>query len=289
MTALVPRGTPIAVVAPSGRWNPAKFEAGLAVLRDAGHDVHVLSDEQHTFRYLAADDATRARWLTHALTSPDYGAVWAVRGGYGITRLLELLPFEHLDSRPVIGFSDLTPLMEALRVRCGTVSVHGPVVHSLASAPEAAQAHLFDLLEGHPTAPLAGETWVRGRAEGLLVGGNLAMLAATCGTPWQVDTAGAILAIEDVGEAPYRIDRMLTQLRQAGVFDGVAGLALGTWAGCAAPEDADWSLDDVLRDLTSDLGVPVVAGLPFGHVADHRAFPIGAHGVLDEGTLAWTL
>jgi muramoyltetrapeptide carboxypeptidase len=169
----------------------------------------------------------------------------------------------------------------------GGVNIHGPVLHSLASTDEGDRRSLFDLLSGRPLAALHGEVWVSGHASGPLVGGNLSMIAATCGTPWQLDARGALLFLEDVGEAPYRIDRMLQQLRDAGVFEGVAGLLLGTWDGCAAPSGAGWTLEDVLREAVDDLGVPVLAGLPFGHGARNHPLPIGAIATLDGARLVF--
>lgn len=283
--ALLPRGAPIGVIAPAGAWDDARLQAGLTLLRDHGHHPVLLEGPPAFHRYLAAPDDRRLERLVHALTDPSLAAVWAVRGGYGVTRLLGRIPWERLPPRLTLGFSDLTPLLDQLERRCGSPALHGPVVHSLAgSAPEALD-HLFRMLEGRPVEPLEGEVWVDGRAEGPLRGGNLSLLAATCGTPWQVDARGAILVLEDVSEPAYKIDRMLQQLHDAGVLRGVAGVALGRWAGCRAGET--WTLKEVLLDQLAGLGVPVLAELPIGHVDDNRAFPVGTVARIEAGKLSW--
>ena len=259
----------------------------LALARAAGHELVCLPELQLPHRYLAAPDAHRLARLVQALTDPAFAAVWVVRGGSGITRLLRHLPWHRLPPRPIIGFSDLTPLLEALRARVGAAGVHGPVLHSLAATDPHDRARLFDVLAGRPVPPLQGEAWVTGEARGPLVGGNLTMLAATCGTPFQVQARGAILCLEDVSEAPYRLDRAVQQLLDAGALDEVAGVALGTWEGCAPPAGADWTLRDVLIDALRPLGVPIVGGLPFGHGARNHALPIGRQATLRDGALSW--
>lgn len=285
MTPLIAKGAPIAVVAPSGAYDPAKLEAGLAIARSEGFDLRLFHGMLSPVRYLAADDRTRLAQLIEALTSPDYAAVWLVRGGYGATRLIADLPRDRIDDRPVIGFSDATALFCGLpaRSRC----IHGPMLHSLASTNADARAHLFRLLAGEPTAPLSGEAWVPGEAAGPLIGGNLAMLASLCGTPFMPTLRGHIVVLEDIGEAPYRVDRMLQQLRLAGALDGVAGLAFGEFENCPPPAGSAWSLRDVLLDHAARLGVPVVGNLPIGHGANNFAFPWGASARLRGAQLSW--
>jgi muramoyltetrapeptide carboxypeptidase len=287
MSALIPPGTVIAAVAPSGAFNEAKFAAGLDLAREAGFDVRVPPELQRPLRYLAGTDEHRLDQLLHALTSTEFGAVWAVRGGYGVTRLLDRIPWDQLPPRPVIGFSDLTPLLEALRVRVGSPTVHGPMLHSLSETNVRTREIAFATLRGEPTAPLQGTTLAPGHASGPLVGGNLAMLTATLGTAFAPETRGAIVCLEDVGESAYRIDRMLQHLRMAGKLDGVAGFALGTFTSCNVPEGVSWTLHDVLAEHLGPLQVPVVADLPFGHGADNVALPIGRTATLSDGALSW--
>lgn len=285
MSALVATGTPIAVVAPCGVHDPARLEAGLQLARDAGHDLRPFPDLLRPHRYLASPDAQRLAQLREALTDPAYGAVWIARGGYGLTRLLDRLDLADLPPKPVIGFSDVTALHTALHRADRGPAIHGPVVHSLPVTDAASRAHLWDLLAGRAVEPLVGTAWVPGEARGPLLGGNLCLVAATCGTRHQLDARGAILVLEDVGEVPFRLDRMLQQLRSAGVFDGVAGVAFGRFVQCNPPEGATWTVAELLQEAVADLGVPVVGELPIGHGAENRAFVVGSQGRLSEGRL----
>lgn len=285
----LPEG-PVAVVAPCGPFNPDRFAAGLALAEAAGLTLEPFPGLMQPARYLAAPDDHRAEQLIEALTSDRYAGVWIARGGYGLTRILDRLTDVELPpDRPVIGFSDVTALFCALHRRgCGPL-IHAPVVHSLASTEPDDRQQLWGLLRGEPAQPLSGSAWVGGQAEGWLCGGNLCLLASLCGTPWQLDATGAILVLEEVGEPPYRVDRMLQQLRSAGVFDGVAGIAVGELAGCAPPDGADWTMRDVFTDHLAPLGVPVVGALPIGHGARNRPFVWGAPAQLHNGTLSWTV
>ncbi len=278
-------GARIGVIAPSHAFFEDRYRQGVRWLEGRGYEVVEAPDLRARHRYLAGDDDHRLASLIWAMTAPDLDAVWAARGGSGVTRLLGRVPFDALARRPLIGFSDLTPLLDAL-ARRGRPAIHGPVVHSLGATDAASLDHLAALLEGRRIAPLIGEAIAPGRAVGRLVGGNLCMVAATCGTPWQLDARGAILVLEEIGEVPYKVDRMLQQLADAGVFDGVAGLALGTFTGCDAPAGADYALRDVLIDRAAALGVPAALGLPIGHGPENRAFVVGATAALDAGALS---
>jgi muramoyltetrapeptide carboxypeptidase len=160
-------------------------------------------------------------------------------------------------------------------------------VHSLGATDEASVAHLFALLAGE-SRDIPGDAWVPGSAKGPIVGGNLTLIASTCGTQYQLDARGAILVLEDVGEHPYRLDRSLQQLRSAGVFEGVAGVGFGEFIDCPVPNSGDWTLKQVLMDHTAHLGVPIVGNLPIGHGSANRAFRIGSGAKLVNGTLSFT-
>ena len=218
MAARLDPNRPIAVVAPAGLQRGDRLERGLAYAREVlGLHLVVPEPLERPHRYLAGPDDHRLQQLVHALTDPQYGAVWASRGGYGVTRLLPHLPWDDVRPIPVIGFSDLTPLLNVLAARTRAKPWHGPVLHSLCAPrpgppwPTSPRGYVAS-----PRRPSQGTTWVTGEAAGRLVGGNLAMLAATCGTPWQLDARGAVLFLEDVGEAPYRLDRLWTPARPGG-------------------------------------------------------------------------
>jgi len=227
--------------------------------------------------YLAGNDDRREQELARALSDPACRAVFCARGGYGLLRILDRLGA--LGDKPVVGFSDVTALHAWLYGR-GLASVHGPNVGGLGQF--ARDAALFSLLEDTaPPPPLAGlRPIARGEAQGRLVGGNLSLLSHLCGTPYMPDLKGAVLLIEDCNEQPYRIDRMLTQLRLAGVLARLCGVACGEFTDCG---DAD----AVLAERLGDLGIPVVAGLPVGHGERNQALPHGTRVRLsaDDGSL----
>jgi muramoyltetrapeptide carboxypeptidase len=279
-------GDRVAVVAPAGPLDRETFDAGLKILArryDVAWDASLLD----RVRYLAGDDARRGDELARALADPSARAVIAARGGYGSMRLLTRLwprgAGGPTGAKPLVGFSDITALHAALQT-AGRVSVHGPVVTQLAHQPEAVVERLFALLEDEtaPPGPVAGTPVVGGVAEGAILGGNLSLVTRLLGTPWLPDLTGAVLLLEDVGEKPYRIDRMWTHLRLAGVFEKVAGLALGDFTDCDDP-DGDFTLRDVLWSLAAEVGLPCVAGLPIGHGAVNVPVALGTRVRLDGG------
>ncbi|MCA9571428.1 MAG: LD-carboxypeptidase [Myxococcales bacterium] len=284
---MIPRGAPIAVIAPCGAYDPDRFAHGLRIAADRGHDLRPLPGLLQPHRYLAAPDDVRLAHIVEALSDPAYAAVWVARGGYGLTRILDRLDPADLARKPIIGFSDVTALFAKLYAHGLGPCVHGPVVHSLPITDAASLDALFALLDGERT-DLAGEMWVEGAVEAPVVGGNLCLLAATAGTPDQLDASGHILVLEEIGEPGYRMDRLLQQCRSAGVFDGVVGVVLGELVSCRAPEGADWTVEDMVREHLEALGVPVLAGVPVGHGARNHPFVWGDRAALRDGRLTWT-
>ncbi len=256
----------VAVIAPASGFERDAFEAGLALIAGR-YRVEYAPGVFERQRYLAGSDARRIAELHAALADPGIRAVFCVRGGYGATRLLGQLPAGALAGQPklLVGFSDVTALHLWLQVH-GRISIHGPVLTQLPRLAPATAARLFELLESvQPAAPLAGtETYVGGTAEGPLLGGNLSVVTRVLGTPFMPRLDGAILLLEDQGERPYRLDRMWTHLRLAGVFERVRGIALGSFTHCEEPQ-ADYSSADVLRELAHSTGLPCAAGFPIGH------------------------
>lgn len=281
--SLLPIGSRVGIVAPCHTWNAERYEAGRAWLEEVGYETVEFGLGPRHRRY-AGTDAHRTRALVEALSSEAIDGVWGLRGGSGVTRILHDIPWEDLPSKPIIGFSDLTPLLDRWAVQ-GHVAVHGPVVHSLSKTAPDSLDHLLTLLDGGELTPLQGDVLVPGEARGALRGGNLALVAATCGTDFQLDGEGAILVLEDIGEAPYKIERMLAQLRDSGVFDGLAGVALGEFAGCEPPRGASWTLREAFEEWFGALGIPVVADLPIGHGARNHAFVVGREARLSRGRL----
>lgn len=288
-------GELVGVVAPAG---PATAEAVAAVEPlFARHGLRVrlypscqARHAQHGF--LSGDDATRLADLHAAFAEPQVHAVCCLRGGHGSLRLLDRIDASLLRAnahKPFVGYSDITAL-HALRLHAGLMGLHAPMPASdllHADAQSDAQA-LFALLmrplpRGSRLAPdLADGAWrVRGRASGRLVGGNLSLVAALLGTRWALPPQGAILFLEDVSEAAYRVDRLLTQLRLAGVLDAAEGFVLGSFTEGGDDPGA------VLREHLGALGKPVLAGWPAGHGRPNHPLPLGVRTTLDAeaGTL----
>lgn len=277
-------GDQVAVVAPAGPFDRESFEAGLRVLAERYRPLVGEGCFAQT-RYLAGDDARRLDELTAALADAGVKAVVAARGGYGTMRLLPALwpklQASGFRPKPVVGFSDLTALHAALQA-AGWTSVHGPVVTQLGGQPVDVVDRLVCLLEsaGAPAPPLRGSALAAGVAEGPLVGGNFSILTRLLGTPYLPPLDGAVLLLEDVGERPYRLDRMWTHLGLAGIFDRVRGIALGEFTGCEEP-DADYGSAEVLAELVAETGLPCVGGLAIGHGAVNQPVPLGARVRLD--------
>jgi muramoyltetrapeptide carboxypeptidase len=225
-----------------------------------------------------------------AWCDPEVRAVVCARGGYGAQRMVDLLDWESLAAagpKVLLGFSDVTALHQAFAARLGLATLHGPVVSSLGRADEASRDHLrimlLDPQPGTSLTPTPARTLVGGTAEGVLVGGNLALLAAEVGTRTSVTAAESLAVLEDVGEELYRLDRLLTQLLRSGWFDGVRGIVLGDVTGGPSME----AVGDLALDRLAPLGMPMVAGVPVGHGPHNLAFPFGVPTLLDAdaGTL----
>ena len=281
-------GDRVAVIAPASAFDRESFEAGLAVIA-ARYETRYEQSIFERHRYLAGDDARRARELSAALTDPAVKAVFCARGGYGAMRLLpELRALRAFPLKPLVGFSDITALHLWLQ-RLGSTSIHGPVLTQLGHLSQGMRARLFALLESSsPAAALLGShTLVPGVAEGPLLGGCLSVLTRLLGTPYLPALEGAILLLEDRGERPYRLDRMWTHLALAGVFARVRGVVLGDFGGCEEPA-APYSSADVLRDLAVATGLPCAGGFPVGHGNANEAVPLGVRVRLDASVRSLT-
>jgi muramoyltetrapeptide carboxypeptidase len=281
-------GSRIALVAPAGPLAEGAVDRAIDRVRAWGYDPVPGAHARKRHGYLSAPDADRADDFNAALRDDSVDAVWCLRGGYGVMRILPRIDWNALAARPkaVIGFSDITALHLAIQ-RLGIVSFHGPhpATHELNDFSRDGLLRALTSAEAPGTlpfpagaAPAAAITG--GAAEGRLVGGNLSLVAATLATPYAIDARGAILFLEEVGEAPYRVDRLLSQLLLAGVLDGVAGVALGGFTE-ADDDAASPSVLEVLHDRLGGLGIPVAHGFPFGHVDDNWTLPVGARARLD--------
>ena len=289
-------GARVALVAPAGPLGEGAVDRAEQRVRDWGWEPVTGAHARRRHGYLSAPDADRAADLQAALGDDAIDAIWCLRGGYGVMRILEHVDWTPLYRRPraVIGFSDNTALHLAAS-RQGVVSFHGP--HPAAEtftdfSRESLHAALTSTAPAGvlpvPDGVARAETIAPGVAEGPLAGGNLSLVAATLGTPYAIQADGAILFLEEVGEAPYRVDRLLSQLRLAGVLDSAAGIVLGAFTETGEAPDDHPTVAEVLRDRLGDLEIPVATGFPFGHVDDNWTLPVGVHARLDAdaGTLA---
>ena len=260
----------------------ARLAAGISVLEGWGLEVERPTLAGRSWGYLAGRDQER-RGDLEAAARRGADLLACVRGGWGAARLLEQ-PLA-LPCRWLLGFSDVTSLLWAQLAQGQGGAIHGPLLTTLGAEPAWSQERLRAVLFGAPLAPLQGEGWVGGSAKGPLLAANLTVATHLLGTPHLPDLRGAILVLEDVGEAPYRIERMLTHWRLCGALQQLGGIGLGAFSDCdgnsgGASFDC-FSLEQVLRERTADLGMPVVAGLPVGHVAGNAALPLGAMAELD--------
>ncbi|MFJ4283274.1 LD-carboxypeptidase [Streptomyces massasporeus] len=290
-------GARVAVVAPSGPVPEERLQAGLDILRGWGLDPvvtpHVLG-RHRGLDYLAGTDEQRAADLQNAWCDPSVAAVLCARGGYGAQRMVDLLDWAVMRAagpKVFAGFSDITVLHQAFATRLGLVTLYGPAAAGVdflknARAQEHLRATLFEpeSVRTVTAVPPGGTALVPGRARGVTLGGCLSLLVSDLGTPHAHPGArGGLWLVEDIGESPYRLDRYLTQLLRTGWLDGVAGIALGSWAGCGPYEE----LRTVFADRLGGLGVPVVEEFGFGHGEGALTLPLGVEAELDAqaGTL----
>jgi muramoyltetrapeptide carboxypeptidase len=293
-------GDTLGIVAPaSAPPNPANIDLGLAAVEKLGFKVKPASNLWKRWGFLAGSDRERADDLMQMFADPNVQGIVCFRGGYGSGRLLSLLDYELIQANPkvFVGYSDITSIHCALLAKADLVSFHGPMVNSDLLKPDlpgfTRESLLKILMQPAPAGSLCSHrqnkrarTIAGGTASGPLIGGNLSILCASLGTPFQPSFKGALLFLEDLNEEPYRFDRMLTQLLNAGLLQQVAGVAVGTNKRCRDPKASKCSefrqsMEDVFRDRLVPLGVPVVVGLPFGHIRATATLPIGINGLLD--------
>lgn len=287
-------GDTVAIVAPSGPVDPAALDRGRAIFESWGLRVHVGDHVYDTDRYLAGTDQQRAEDLQAAWCDDEVAALVCARGGYGAQRMVDLLDWTSMaDAGPkvLLGSSDVTVLHEAVAAHLGLVSLFGPMpagsmLGALAPHPITVDHLRATLFVPEQVQRITGpktRAVVPGLARGRLVGGTLALLAATLGTPESRPGAGGIVVLEDVGEVPYKVDRLLTTLLRAGWFDGARGIVIGDFTDCGDPDDVRAVLTDRLRPL----GIPMLDGIPFGHGPVVQTIPLGVVVELDadSGTI----
>jgi muramoyltetrapeptide carboxypeptidase len=288
-------GDTIGVIAPASPGDSILNTAGIRWLEERGFRVQLGNSVDQTFGYLSGPDALRAADINAMFASPAIDGIICLRGGYGTMRLLELLDYNLIRSHPkvFIGYSDITALHTSIGQHTGLVTFHGPMV-----APDMGKElsdYTWDyfsraITTSAPLGPIINPPHsfppvfiTPGLAQGCLTGGNLSLIVSTLGTPYEIDTQGKILCLEEVGEASYRVDRMLTQLLLAGKLQEAAGIVFAVCTDCGTEDDPpNFTLEEVLQDRLGRLNIPVLYHLYFGHTADKATIPFGVMAVLDD-------
>ena len=282
----------MALIAPAGPLAcDEEFARAESIVRTLGLVPRLGRFAKERDGYLAGTDAQRAADFNQAARDPRVRGIFALRGGYGTMRILDAIAYDALaaDPKVVLGYSDLTALLNAITQKTGLVTFHGPVA-GLSGFTERETAWLRRaVLHPEPLGELAWpeSTMLRtGSARGRLLGGNLSLVTALLGTPYEIDVSGALLILEEVEESPYRIDRMLTQLRLSGALSRAAGVLVGTCKNCEVDEQHPYAampLARTLRDRLGDLDVPVLTNLPIGHAGEQWTLPIGLDARIHDG------
>lgn len=290
------KGDTIALVAPARGTDAEKVAELTKGLEAAGYKVKPAANVTAKFGYLGGTDEERAAGFMTAWNDPEVDALFCVAGGYGVTRILDRLDYEAIRKQPkiLVGFSDITGLHLAITKRAGVITFHGPTttyafLNDKVQRPIQAE-YLWRAISADsykpgttgyliPSQPTPRGILVRpGKASGRLIGGNMSLVAATMGTPYEVDTKGAILFLEETNEEPYRIDRFLSQLQLGGKLDGVSGVVLGQFNKCVGE---DFTVEDLWQQYFANKPYPVVRDFPTGHVIDNATLPEGAMAELD--------
>ncbi len=285
------KGDIIGIVAPASPMKPERLQKGVQYLENLGYRTKLGESVNHIHGYLAGRDAARTNDINIMFADPTVKAVFCVRGGYGTPRLVSEIDYDLIKKNPkiVVGYSDITALQLAIYAKTSLVSFSGPMVavemgkgiekptenHFWQAVTSGEDALGFDGIEDDIKV-LNG-----GKAEGRLLGGNLAMVCSLLGTSFFPDMSKAILFIEDVGEEPYKIDRFLSQLKIAGELEKIAGLVLGYFSDSAPSNEPSLTLEQLVAELTSDLNIPIISNFPYGHEDVKYTLPVGAIARLD--------
>ena len=297
------RGDTIGLVGISGAMHEpeVQFEQMLQAIDALGYNVIIADSCREQYGYLSGTDESRARGLNQMFRDDRVDAVVCMRGGYGVARMLDRVDFDVIRANPkiMLGYSDITALHTAIHEKVGMVTIHGPMpVKAWMEFDDFTRESMVRALTStEPLGVLSNppgmepQCIVPGRCEGQLVGGNLTLIASACGTPYALNAEGKVLLLEDVGEYIYRLDSMLTQLRQAGMFDQCVGVVLGGFTNCTEEyERYALHLEDIIRDIIVPAGKPVLGNMSIGHTDTKITVPLGVRCALDAeaGTLEIT-
>jgi muramoyltetrapeptide carboxypeptidase len=285
------QGDTFGIVAPAGSFDREVFNSGVHILHEMGFETKVDERIFGQSGYLAGTDDQRAAQLEQMICDDQVDAVICARGGFGCLRMLPHLNFERLQSmaKPLVGFSDITTLHQAMYQKAGWITFHGPTVTTLARVDAASwQSMLHAMTQPEPVRIDLSQANIvqEGTAHGVFLGGNLTTLSHLIGTPFMADLTGCLLLLEDTGEKPYRIDRMLTHLRLAGCLDTLSGLVLGTFDDCGAMAD----IEALVLHHFGDRQIPIVSDVSIGHGNCNLTVPLGLQAELDthKGALTFS-
>ena len=279
-------GGRIGVLAPAGTVDSISIQAGVDAIRARGYEVELASNLFASAGYLAGEAHARAQDLLQFFRRPDIDAIFCARGGFGSVQLLPYLSADLSNYAKIfVGYSDVTTLLNWLCQSCQMVAFHAPMVATdlARGLSERGKAHLWHLLDGTMIdwKLSLGDTIRPGRVEAEMIGGCLSILVTTLATSHEIDTRGKLLFLEDVGERPYRVERMLTHLKMAGKLDSVAGVVFGDFSDC--DDEGSRGVRDVVADIFHDAPYPVVMGMRAGHGPENLALPFGVKMRLDGG------
>ncbi len=283
-------GDIIGVAAPAGPFEIEKFERGVAAIKDMGFEVLVPDNLQQPESYLAGSDAMRASVLKDLFKAPEVKGIICARGGYGSMRILDLLDFDLFGHHPKIflGFSDISALISSISTQSRLVAFHGPNIITLGKATPQTKTSFYRAVTSDKPLdirPQNTKVITPGKGNGVVAGGNLATLSHLLGTPYSPTYRGCLFVMEDIGEAPYKIDRMLFQMRMAGCFQGISGVVLGSFQDCGRYED----ICIIVKNIFVDMNIPILGGFEIGHGDDNMTIPMGIRATLDtdQGALVY--
>ncbi len=290
------KGDTIGLIAPGSALSTAKLHKCINQLENYGFKVKKGKYVGDEYGYLASEDKNRLDDLNAMYRDDEVDAIWCARGGYGCTRLLPNIDYDLIRHNPkaLIGYSDITALHQAIYQYAGVVGYHGPVASSdfndyTVEQWEEILVNPVDQLSPQNHEDHELKTLVKGMGAGVVMGGNLTLLASMCGTPYQCDFTDKVVFLEDIGEKPYRIDRMLTQLRQSCHLDQASAIVLGIFYDCEAdPDDKSLSLEECLADRIVALGVPTLSGVSIGHIDHQLTVPVGIRAEVDADAQSFT-
>jgi muramoyltetrapeptide carboxypeptidase len=270
------RGDTIGIVAPASHFDLEKFNTGIAVLESMGFNTSIPEELFNKKDYFAGPDVQRAEMVNRYFADPTIKAIICARGGYGSIRTLSLLDYKIIRENPKIfvGFSDISAVLSTLYLKCGLVTFHGPTITTLGNSDDRTKDSLLSAItsDGKPKINISSCLIIQsGSASGPVLGGNLRTLCHLLGTPFQPDFKGAILFLEDRGESPYKIDRMMSQMKLAGCFNSLAGLIFGNFSDCGDIEE----IVRIAEDIFKKDKIPILAELEVGHGKRNLTIPVG--------------